>query len=55
MSFSLVPMLLAGISISREIKRALRENRLHDAGRMLMTSYGLSCAEVRYLLDFPLC
>jgi hypothetical protein len=55
MSFSLVPMLLTGESISPEARRALRENRLKDAAAVLMQEYELSCVEVSDLLNEPVC
>ena len=42
MSLSLVPLLLTGKSISPEARQALRENRLQDAGELLMRKYGLT-------------
>jgi hypothetical protein len=55
MSFSLVPLLLTGEGISPEARQALRENRLQDAGELLMQKYGLTCIEASHLLDVPLC
>jgi hypothetical protein len=55
MSLSLVPLLLTGKSISPEARQALRENRLQDAGELLMRKYGLTCIEAGHLLDVPLC
>ncbi len=55
MSLSLVPMLLAGQSISPEARQALRENRLKDAATILMEEYGLTCVEVGYLLNDSAC
>ncbi len=55
MSLSLVPMLLAGQSISPEARQALHENRLKDAAAILMEEYGLTCAEVGYLLNDSAC
>ena len=54
-SFSLIPLLLTGQSISPEARQALRENRLKDAAVILMEEYGLSCVEVTHLLDIPPC
>jgi hypothetical protein len=51
MSFSIVPLLLAGEGISPEGRQALRENRLGDAAQLLMQEYGLSCIEASDLLD----
>ena len=45
MELSLVPMLVAGESISPEARQALRENRLQDAAEILMRQYDLSCVE----------
>ena len=53
--FSLVPMLLAGESISPEARQALRENRLKDAADILMKKYGLTCVEAGQLLDVSAC
>ena len=54
-SFSVIPLLLAGQSISPEARQALRENRLKDAAVILMEEYGLSCVEVTHLLDLSPC
>ena len=55
MSFSLVPMLLAGKSISDETRQALREHRLKDAAELLIRDFGLTCAEVSDLLNEAFC
>lgn len=55
MSFSVLPLLLAGESISPEARQALRENRLKDAAELLMQEYGLSCVEASHLLDISAC
>jgi hypothetical protein len=55
MKFTIVPLLIAGESISAEVKQALRENRLRDAALLIMQRYGLSCVEVGQLLDVPAC
>lgn len=55
MKFSLVPLLLAGKSVSREARQALRENRLKDAALILMEEHGLSCVEAGHLLDVSAC
>lgn len=55
MSFTLVPMLLAGQSISPDARQALRENRLEDAAQLLMREYGLTRAETNDLLRVSLC
>jgi hypothetical protein len=55
MSFSVVPLLLTGKSISHEARQALRENRMEDAAAILMEQYGLNCSEAGQLLDLPLC
>jgi hypothetical protein len=55
MKFSLVPLLLTGQSISTEARQALRENRLKDAGEILMAKYGLSCVEAGDLLGMSAC
>lgn len=55
MKFSMIPLLLAGNSISAEARQALRDNRLKDAGEMLMDDYGLSCIEAAHLLDVAVC
>ena len=41
-SFSLIPLLLTGQSISPEARQALRENRVMDAAVILMEEYGLT-------------
>ena len=51
MSFSLVPLLVTGKSISHEARQALRENRIEDAAAILMDQYGLNCSEAGQLLD----
>ncbi|MBI4527073.1 MAG: hypothetical protein HY695_25025 [Deltaproteobacteria bacterium] len=55
MSFSMVPLLLAGKTISVQVKRALVENRLQDAAELLIREYGLSCIEAGDLLDVAAC
>ena len=55
MKFSIVPLLSGGESISAEVKRALRENRLRDAAKLIMQEYGLSCVEAGQLLDVAAC
>ena len=55
MSLALVPMLMAGQSISPEARQALRDNRLEKAAALLMQEYGLTCAEVHDLLNVPPC
>jgi len=54
MSLTLVPMLLAGQSISLDVRKALRENRLEDAAQLLMRKYGLTRAETNDLLGVDL-
>jgi DNA-directed RNA polymerase specialized sigma24 family protein len=54
-SFSIVPLLLAGKTVSVEVKRALVENRVRDAAEILMREFGLSCLEASDLLDVPVC
>jgi len=55
MKLSLIPLLLAGESISPEVRQALLENRLQDAADLLMQKYGLSCVEASQLLDVSAC
>ena len=55
MKLSVVPMLLAGRSISPEARQPLRENRLKDTADILMKKYGLSCVEAGQLLDVAVC
>lgn len=55
MSFSLVPLLIGGESISPGIRQALRENRLKEAAKLIMQQYGLSCVEAGQLLDVAAC
>jgi hypothetical protein len=47
-------MLLAGQSISPDVRQALRENRLEDAAKLLMRQYGLTRAETIDLLGVDL-
>ena len=54
-NFSVIPLLLAGQSISPEARQALRENRLKDAAVILMEKYGLSCVEASDLLGISAC
>ena len=54
MSLTLVPMLLAGQSISPDVRQALRENRLEDAAQLLMRECGLTRAETSDLLGVDL-
>lgn len=46
-----MPLLLAGKTISTEVKRALVENRLHDAAEILVQEFGLSGIEDGDLLN----
>ena len=55
MSFSLVPMLVTGESISDETRQALREHRLKAAAELLIQEFGLTCAEVSDLLNEAFC
>jgi hypothetical protein len=55
MKLSFIPLLLAGESVSPEVRQALVENRLRDAAEMLMRSYGLSCVEATQLLNVAAC
>jgi len=55
MKFSLVPLLIAGQSISAKARQALLENRLKDAATVLMQEYGLTCAEAGDLLNVAQC
>jgi len=55
MRLSLVPLLIAGKSITPDVRRALRENRLRDAAELIMKKYGLTCAEASDLLDVSVC
>jgi hypothetical protein len=55
MSFSVVPLLVTGKSISPEARQALSENRMQDAAAILMEQYGLNCSEAGQLLDLSLC
>ncbi len=55
MKLSFIPLLLTGKTISTEVRKALRENRLKDAAAMLMQQYGLSCIEASDLLDIAVC
>ncbi len=48
-------MLLAGESVSGEVRQALRENRREDAAKLLMRDYRLTCEEASDLLDVPVC
>ena len=54
-NFSLVPLLIAGQSISAQARQALLENRLKDAATILMQEYGLTCAEAGDLLNVTQC
>ena len=54
-NFSVIPLLLAGQSISPEARQALRENRLKDAAVILMEEYGLSWVEAGNLLNITAC
>ena len=54
-NFSVIPLLLAGQSISPEARQALRENRLKDAAVILMEEYGLSYVEAGNLLNITAC
>ena len=54
-SFSLIPLLLTGQSISPEARQALRENRVKDAAVILMEEYGLSWVEAGNLLNITTC
>jgi len=51
---SMVPLLL-GEKIPAPARRALLEHRGRDAGKALMSAYGLSCAEAAQLVDANPC
>jgi hypothetical protein len=55
MGFSLVPLLLFNRDISEQTRRALQENRLRDAAKLIIRRYGLSCLEVSDLLNISVC
>jgi hypothetical protein len=55
MKLSFIPLLLTGKTISAEVRKALRENRIEDAAALLMQEYGLTCIEAGDLLDIALC
>jgi hypothetical protein len=55
MNFSVVPLLLPNKDISAEARRALVENRLQDAARLLMQEHGLSCIETGHLVNVSTC
>jgi len=55
MKISLIPMLIAGKTISPEVRTALRQNRPRDAAELIMKKYGLTYAEASDLLDLSLC
>ncbi len=55
MKFSLVPLLIAGQTISAKVRQSLLENRLKDAATLLMQEYGLTCAEAGDLLNVTQC
>lgn len=55
MKLSFVPLLLAGKTLSREARDALRENRREDAAALLMQQYDLDCREAGELLDVSVC
>jgi hypothetical protein len=54
MGLTLMPMLLAGQSISPDVRQALRENRLEDAAELLMREHGLTRGETSELLGVEL-
>jgi hypothetical protein len=54
-SFSVVPLLISGQSISPDARQALRENRLKDAATIIMEKYGLNCDEAGDLLNVAAC
>ena len=55
MKYSLVPLLIAGQSISAKARQALLENRLKDVATVLMQEFGLTCAEAGDLLNVTRC
>lgn len=55
MKFSLLPLLIAGQTLTTDIRRALSENRLQEAAASIMREYGLTCVEVGQLLDLSAC
>jgi hypothetical protein len=55
MKLSFIPLLLAGESVSPEVRQALVENRLQDAADLLIRQYGLNCLEASELLDVSAC
>jgi hypothetical protein len=54
-NFSVVPLLMVEGEIPAEARRALVENRLSDAARLLIGEYGLSCTEAGDLLNVSMC
>jgi len=55
MKFSLLPLLIAGQTLTADIRRALSDNRLKEAAASIMREYGLTCVEVGQLLDLSVC
>jgi hypothetical protein len=54
-ALSLVPLLVADEDIPAEARRALVENRLQDAAKLLMEEFGLSRIEAGHLLGISVC
>ena len=55
MSLEFKQLLAQDAQLPRGIRDAIATGRLRDAGRMLMTDFGLDCTEVSLLLDESLC
>ena len=54
-SLSVLPLLLPEGEVPDKARQALLENRLRDAGEVLMQEYGLDCFEASHLLDVCVC
>ena len=55
MSLSVTHLLVQDEDVPVEVRGALAEGRLRDAGRMLMERFALSCEEASQLVAAPVC
>lgn len=55
MSLEFKRLLTSDSQLPARIRAAITTGHIHEAGKMLMSDFGLDCSEVSLLLDEPLC
>lgn len=55
MSLEFKQLLASDHQLPARVRTAIVDGELHVAGEMLMSDFGLDCAEVSLLLDEPMC